>query len=109
MVIILNSISQILWFFASVFGLVSLILMFFKKKSWLRRINMDEWDSPLLAWVSFIGGMFIFGMHLVRDESGVSLNGFSVGFMISIMLIGFCLVAFLFSLISDWRKNIPES
>lgn len=109
MVNVLNSVSHLIWFLISIFGLVSLILMFFKKKSWLKCIGMDEWDSPLTAWVSFIFGGFICGMHFVRDENGNAFNGFSLGFMISIIILGICLVSFIFALISDWRKNIPES
>jgi|AGFT01.1.fsa_nt_gi hypothetical protein len=96
---VLSSVGMVLY------SVLVYMLLFFKKKTWLRKITPHDGMEGFWSFiVLFMGIIFSIGC-LIKPASG----GFSVGFIILVVLTLCYLVYLSLVKISSWRDKIPES
>lgn len=103
-----NAIAKLLGVGMILYTVLVYMLIFFKKKTWLRVIGTDNGEGMdgFGAFIILILGAVIVIGSLIVPASGV---GFSAGSMITFTLVLMCLVYLIAVKIFSWRENIPES
>lgn len=102
---IFNIISKVICLTSSIIFSIIILMYFFKKKTWLQKINVD--GNLELVIFSWLFSLMLFAASFLI--SGDVSENFSAASIILIVVIVISSIAYIISLIYKWHSNIPTT